>query len=97
MSAAISATGLVWYDREDYPRILEVMKDAHVLPDTYDQWRKKAENVERGAQHSGALVVRAVIKPEQFLAWCTIRGLNVDAKARNAFAAEFARNSLGDH
>ncbi|MBW7966771.1 hypothetical protein [Bradyrhizobium sp. BR 10261] len=87
----VAAVGISWFNREDYPRILEIMVDAYVLPPTYERWREMAESQERRAKASGLAVVRAVIKPEEFVAWCAKEGLDVDAKARTAFAAEFAK------
>jgi hypothetical protein len=90
----ISATGIGWYNREDYPRILEIMEDADVLPTTYDTWRQKAEGLERQIKASGAIVVRAVIEPKEFVAWCAARGLKVNAKARTAFGSECAYRKI---
>ena len=88
--------GVSWYDREDYPRAREIMADAHVLPDTYEAWREKADGQEREAKATGLTVVRAVIKPEEFGAWCAARKLNVDAKARASFANEVAARHLNN-
>jgi hypothetical protein len=82
--------GMAWYRPEDYPRVLQIMIDAHRLPRTYNQWRQKAEAGERSQKAAGRRVVRVILDPETFPAWCAARGLNVDAKGRTAFAAERA-------
>lgn len=92
----IRAAGISWYRREDYPRALDIMEDAHVLPPTCDEWERKAERQEREWQSRGFVVVRAIIDPEQFPAWCARRGLHVDAKARMRFANEVAFRSIVD-
>ncbi|MFN3686119.1 hypothetical protein [Salinarimonas sp.] len=84
------AVGIAWYERDDYPRILEIMTDADTLPRTYDAWKKSAEGAERAVKGSGAHVVRAIIEPDKFRAWCLSNGLDVDAKARMRFASETA-------
>jgi hypothetical protein len=81
------AMGLAWYAREDYPRILEIMADAQTLPATYEKWLKLAEEIERGMMSQDHVVVRAVIDPDEFPAWCAARGLNVDADGRKRFAS----------
>ena len=86
----VRATGIPWYFRQDYRRILEIMTDAHLLPPSYDAWRQKAERLERRPQSEGMIVVRAEIDPDEFPRWCAARGLNVDAKARGEFASEAA-------
>ena len=92
----IRAMGIPWFNREDYPRILKVMVDVDVLPATYEGWYYRAERTEREIERSGALVVRAIIDPDEFIAWCAKEGLNIDAKARTAYAAEFARRKFNN-
>ena len=90
----VRAVGIGWYYRQDYRRILEIMEDADKLPATYDQWLKSAETGERELKRAGHIVVRAVIEPEEFLAWCRARGLNVDAKARMQWGSEVAHRQV---
>jgi hypothetical protein len=88
----IQATGIAWYRREDYPRILAMMTDASVLPQTWEQWRTKANRTEREMQKRGS-VVRAFIDPGQFVEWCAAHGLEPNAKARMQFANETAHRA----
>jgi len=93
-----SAIGMSWYSRESYSRILEVMEDANKLPRTYDQWLKSAETGESKLQRAGHIVIRAIIDPDEFVAWCSARGLKVNAKARTQWASEAAFRALkGSH
>ncbi len=86
--------GMAWYERDDYPRILEIMEDAEKLPRTYDEWKQRAELGESQMRAAGRRVVRAIIKPEEFVAWCATNGHNVDTNGRTAFAsAEAASNA----
>lgn len=84
------ALGMVWYRLEDYDAVRRVMADGHKLPATFVEWRMQAERGEKQMQRSGKTVFRAFIDPETFPDWCRARGLNVDAHARNRFAADFA-------
>jgi hypothetical protein len=90
----IRAAGISWFRKEDYPRILKMMIDSHVLPPTYSAWKKKAEAQESKWQADGVTIFRAIIDPDEFPAWCRSRGLNVDAKGRMAFASEFAMEKV---
>lgn len=86
----ISAQGVPWYRRQDYPRVLEVMEDAHLLPKTFDKWLHLAEKALQKAADRGVVPVKAHIDPESFVTWCRERGLNVNAAARIQFAATVA-------
>jgi hypothetical protein len=90
----IAAAGISWFNEKDYARILQIMVDAHVLPPTYAAWREKAESTERTAKARGLRVFRAIIDPDQFLVWCAREGLDVDAKARTAFATDYAMRQI---
>lgn len=91
----IAAIGFAWYEEADYPEILQVMTDADKLPRTWADWHKAAAKEFRRREGMGQRVVRAVIKPKHFTGWCAIRGLNIDAKARTAFANEQAAREIG--
>lgn len=90
MASQIRAVGISWFREEDYVRAHSIMDDPQVLPVTYREWQKKAEGTERQIKAQGFIVYRAIIDPDTFPAWCALRGLNVDAKARMAFGSEFA-------
>jgi hypothetical protein len=88
---SVSAVGMVWYKRQDYKRVLQIMEDADVLPPTYDKWLHAAEKAMEKMKRSGHMVVRAYIDPQTFPAWCVEHGLTPDANARSDFASRAAR------
>jgi hypothetical protein len=82
-------TGIAWYRREDYPRILEIMEDAVYaagFPPSYDEWLSMKEREEREEQSNGKIVRRIVIDPDAFTAWCQEKHLKFDEEARADFA-----------
>lgn len=85
--------GLPWYRREDYPMIQKVMADSHVLASTYDQWLAAAENNESVGRQAGLEIVRVMIDPEGFKAWCHARDLKPDSAARTKYAGEHTLNT----
>lgn len=89
----IQITGMVWYKPEHYDAVLRIMSDGKQLPRTFHEWRMKAESGEKMRRRNGEIVVRAFIDPETFPDWCRARGLNIDAKARNLFAATVAKET----
>lgn len=82
--------GISWFELDDYPSIRAVMTDADRLHRTYTEWRLAAEQAERKLRREGHFVVRVPLLAEPFVAWCSERGLNVDANARMRFANEGA-------
>ena len=80
--------GMLWYTREDYPRIRAMMADPHNLAPSYDQWLMAAENNEQVARTAGLMVLRVMIAPDEFATWCAERDLETDGKARARLAQE---------
>ena len=95
MFGGATHVGVTWHRREDYPRVLTVMQDAHTLPATYDQWLKRAHEAIALVEREGATAVRVELDPDKFVAWCRLRGLNIDAKSRNLFGSDPANWPAG--
>lgn len=85
-SPQVRAVGLVWYSRQDYPRILEIMEDSFKLPETFDKWLRSAELGEREMKRAGHIVVRARVDPAVFREWCVSNGVKADAEGRMKWA-----------
>lgn len=82
--------GLPWFMKEDYPGILSIMEDSDVLPRTWNKWLMDVEQVEKKLRREGIITIKAYIDPVTFPYWCRVNGLNVDAKARMAYAKAVA-------
>lgn len=91
----VRVVGIPWYARKDYARVFAVMDDIHLLPDTWEEWFKAAKNLRDGLRKEGVIVEQVHLDPDSFAAWCAARRLNVDAKARTAFANEEAHRKFG--
>ena len=91
MVALPPVTGLPWYDRHDYPVLLELFSDPDMLPASYDAWLQRAEGIERQFRRAGFNVARIWIRPLPFAAWCRERNISPDQAARLIFANEVAR------
>ncbi|HCB12137.1 MAG TPA: hypothetical protein DEP36_01000 [Gammaproteobacteria bacterium] len=85
----IRAVGMVWYRQEDYFKIKNIMVDSRKLPNTYVKWLKQANQGFQQLTAQGHLVEKVYLDPNTFPAWCSERGLDVDANARMTFANEF--------
>lgn len=89
----VTVIGMVWYKPEDYDAVLGIVADRNNFSASFHEWRMKAETGEKQQRRDGHFVVRVFIDPKTFPDWCRARGLSIDAKARNQFAAEAAKNA----
>ena len=92
----IAAIGISWFHATDYAAALAIMMDAERLPPTHAAWLQRATQQERDLQAKGHTILRAIIDPNTFPGWCAMRGYaHIDAKARIAFASEYAADQVG--
>jgi hypothetical protein len=82
---------MVWYREEDWDTLKTLFADAHLLPKTYADWLARAEDMKARVQADGDIVIKVFIDPETFPAWCTKKGLPMDAEARSQLAIEMAQ------
>jgi hypothetical protein len=85
----VEKTGIAWYRKEDYQRLLELFEDGQKLPATYEQWLQAANGLFERLKSQGVSVQRVYLYPNDFAAWCRSRGLNINADARMKYAAAF--------
>lgn len=83
-------TGIVWYRREDYDRLKALFPDGSKLPDTFEEWLAKAQEVLATLVAADVCVEKAYIDPETFPDWCRTHRHKMDERGRTAYATEFA-------
>ncbi len=92
MAAPSQTLALPWYARSDYPALLKLFSDPHLLPATYNAWLSRAKQTESLLQKAGFAVARIRIHPAPFAAWCKERNVSPNQRARLAFANEASRD-----
>ena len=75
MAASPPVTALPWYDRRDYPALLQLFSDPDNLGANYDAWLERAERTEKQLLRAGFGVARIRLRPNAFAAWCKERDL----------------------
>ena len=86
-----SATGISWYHRRDYEALRAIFAD---VPPTYEEWHRKARELERQALRIGSRVIRVYVDPIEFPKWCEQTGNKIDASGRVAFGSAVAAQTL---
>ena len=57
----LPAVGVYWVKEENYPALLKILEDGNKLPPSWTEWRKMAEEMERGLKAYGHPVMRVTI------------------------------------
>lgn len=88
------AFGIAWFREDEYPLLLDAMKDGHALPRNYKEWEQLALNAEARIKNAGKLAVRVPLNLNDFLAWCRQLNIDADNKARIRWSAQGALRAV---
>lgn len=86
-----SVQALVWYREEHWDTLKAMFTDGHMLPPSYQEWLRRAEEMKNQVQAAGDAVIKVYIDPETFPAWCEKKGLEMNSEARSQLAIEVAQ------
>lgn len=84
----VDAVAVIWWKRDEYPRMLQTMADAHKLPLSFDEWEKRAHEAISMITGQGGKPVKVETSLDKFIAYCALWGLKFDARGRSQFAAD---------
>lgn len=92
----LRAVGAYWIDEADYPAALRIFDDRDTLPQSWHEWLRIAEEMEKGLKAYGHPVMRVRIDPATFPAWCAAHGTTPGRQGRRMFVAEAVFERYGD-
>ena len=92
----LPAVGAYWIDEGDYSALLKLFEDGNALPRTWAEWRKMAEEMEKGLKAYGHPVMRVRIDPSTFADWCAAHGVSPGRQGRKMFVAAAVAERYGD-
>lgn len=91
----LPAVGAYWIEEADYPAVVKIFDDGK-MPRTWAEWRKIAEEMEKGLKAYGHPVMRVRIEPATFPAWCAAHGVAPGRQGRKLFVADAVKERYGD-
>lgn len=78
-------TAIAWFENvEDYDALRMLMEDGNQFPDCYYEWLRTAVLREMRSWREDGEIVRVMLKPSEFPAWCALKGLSTGAGGREA-------------
>jgi hypothetical protein len=82
---------MVWYKERDWDMLMELFPDSHLLPPSYNDWKRRAEEMKTQVETDGDVVIKVYIDPETFPAWCKAQGKDMNSEARAELAIQVAQ------
>ena len=86
-----SVQAMVWYKKEDWQTLKDMFADGDMLPETYERWLERAEEMREQVQAQGDAVIKVYIDPQTFPEWCEKKGMEMNGEARSQLAIEVAQ------
>lgn len=77
--------GICWFDEEQWSLLKEL--DPDDMDDTYEDWRKSANEAFSEIRASGQKIVKVAIKINELLAWCEENNCKPVSSSRSEYAA----------
>jgi len=91
----LPAVGVYWIEEADYAAALKIFHDGNTLPPAWADWRRNAEEMEKGLKAYGHPVMRVRIDPVSFPAWCAAHGTTPGRQGRKMFIAAAVAERYG--
>jgi hypothetical protein len=88
--------GVYWIDERDYLTLRGVFDDGDKMPPSWKEWLKMAEEMKRGLESYGHIVMGVRIDPRTFSDWCARHEPKSSREARKRFVAEAVKERYGD-
>ncbi len=87
--------GIVWYTKAEWEKMKKISVDSERLEDSFREWEEMAVKTLTDMKATGINGTKVFIKTEEFLIWCKIHSLPVDASSRSKYVSEIMsrRNS----
>jgi hypothetical protein len=90
----MSAVGIAWFRKEDFPALMAMFEDGPLF-DSFEQWERRAEKIERELQRDDYIVERVYIDPDAFPNGAEKKWLALIARVAGKFAAEVVEKKYG--
>lgn len=81
-----------WYEREVWEELKRTGDDIDAMDDSYDEWRKNANDAIQEIRAKGQNVQKVQIKMDKLISWCEAEGVLNDSKARARYGGIVAQD-----
>ncbi|MGH9345117.1 MAG: hypothetical protein ACRD19_15325 [Terriglobia bacterium] len=80
--------GIAWYQRDQWPRLLEISADRDQIENSYDEWLANASKTFEQLKSEGLSPAKMNVDTAELLAWRRSRNRPFDAKERAEYVVE---------
>ena len=84
----IENVGIVWYSQVEWQKMKEISSDAEIFESSFKEWEQMANKSLLDMKASGLFAKKVFIKTVEFIVWCKIHSLPLDASSRSKYITE---------
>lgn len=91
----LTQIGIAWYEEEEWKKMKAASADSEIFEDSFKEWEEMATKTLVEIKANGIAVTKVFIKTDEFIDWCKIHSLPLDAASRSKYVSEIMlkRNS----
>lgn len=88
IAKSFETVNVCWYKKEEWKKMKSVCADSYKLEDTFEEWEQMVTNTLHEMKKAGLIGKKVYINTDDFVAWCAIYNLPLDAASRSRFILE---------
>lgn len=86
--------GIVWYSKEEWEKMKQISIDSERQEASFKEWEKMAQKTLADMKATGIVGTKVLIKSEEFLLWCKIHSLPLDASSRSEYVSKLCQKEI---
>ncbi|MHB8906052.1 MAG: hypothetical protein ACYC6D_08000 [Melioribacteraceae bacterium] len=80
--------GIVWYTEEEWRKMKVISSDSEIFEDSFKEWEEMALKTLVDMKATGIVGTKVFIKSDEFIVWCKINSLPLNASSRSKYITE---------
>ena len=88
--------GIGCFRKEDYDKILSISDDRDTMNETWEEWKKKSDNMKKSLKKEGYTVVDILVLPPDLMYWCHAKKMRINSEARAQYVQEKVAEMFAD-
>ncbi|ACN13843.1 hypothetical protein HRM2_07290 [Desulforapulum autotrophicum HRM2] len=86
-------SGLAWYRKSQWDKLLEVSEDSDKLEETFEEWLQGAEEFVKNFDTPGVVIKKIDIDVKELIIWCASKNISVNSASRSLYTAQKVKES----
>lgn len=95
MNNANMKTGIAWYTRETYEKLLLHAADRESICDTYEEWLESYNRAVKGLRNRGIKAVPIPVDLDELIKWCRENNVPNTGESRSRFVSGILVKKFG--